>query len=88
MFHLAVELLMGSIALEAGIALLLRWKAARSFALLAFGGLVYSCINSAGWPIENEPVLLIPMVLTLVAAVGCVPYRLLRPGVEQTVSLS
>lgn len=74
--HLAAELLMGSMALLAGTALLVRWKSARSLALLAFGGLAYSSINSAGWPIENQPVLLIPMALTLVAAVACVPYLL------------
>lgn len=76
--HLAAELLMGTAAVVAAVGLWRGHKWATSLALLAFGALTYSSINSAGWPIVNQPVLLAPMALTLAAACVCIPYLLVR----------
>lgn len=76
--HLTAELLMGTAAIAAGVSLWHGRKWATSMAMLAFGALTYSSINSAGWPIVNQPVLLAPMALTLAAACICVPYLWVR----------
>jgi hypothetical protein len=71
--HVTAELLMGSMAAASGIGLLARQPWARGFALVAFGMLGYSAINSAGWPIRNDPSLLVPMGATLTLVLVSIP---------------
>lgn len=74
-FHVAAELLMGALALAAGLTLWLRWRGARSLALLSAGALIYSTINSMGYSFRTDPsltpVFAISLALTL-AALGLV----------------
>jgi hypothetical protein len=69
---------MGGLAVAAGIALLRHARVANRLALLAFGLLTCSSINSAGWPLRNDLTLLIPMGVMLIAAVIAVPWLLRR----------
>ena len=71
--HVTAELLMGVLAVASGIALVHRQPWARGLALVALGMLGYSAINSAGWPIRNDPSLLVPMLATLTLAVISIP---------------
>jgi hypothetical protein len=74
-FHVTAELLMGIVAVASGIGLLGRqpqpW--AQGLALVTFGMLGYSAINSAGWPIRNDASLLVPMVATVMLVVISIP---------------
>src|ERR1051326_1096735 len=75
-FHLTAELLMGIVAVASGIGLLGRQHWAQGLALVTFGMLGYSAINSAGWPIRNDASLLVPMVATLMLVLISIPFIL------------
>jgi hypothetical protein len=74
--HIIAEVLMGTLALVSGIGLMRRKPWARGLALAALGMLGYSSINSAGWPIRNDPSLLAPMVATLTLVLLSLPVML------------
>jgi hypothetical protein len=79
-FHVVAEGLMGVAALVAGGGLWRGTRWGRGLAMLALGMLGYSAINSSGWPLKNDPALLIPMVATLVLVIGAFPYLLRQTG--------
>lgn len=74
--HVTAEFLMGLVAVASGIGLLGRQPWARGLAMVAFGMLGYSAINSAGWPIRNDPSLLVPMLATLTFVIVATPLML------------
>ena len=76
--HVSAELLMGLLAIVCGIALMRRQAWANGLALFALGMLAYSSINSAGWPIKNNPSLLLPMIATGVLVLLASPVLLRR----------
>src|SRR3712207_6411120 len=76
LFHLAAEGLMGVAALIAGAALWRGTAAGCGLGLLACGMLGYSAVNNAGWPLRNDPTLLVPMGATLVGALLTAVYLL------------
>jgi hypothetical protein len=76
--HLSAELVMGLLAIVSGIALMRRRTWARGLVLFVLGMLAYSSINSAGWPIKNDPGLLVPMLATAGFVVIALPVLLRR----------
>ncbi len=76
LLHLTAESLMGVLAIVAGLGL---WRGAawgRGMALLASGALAYSAINSAGWALYHDPVLAVPMAVTLLGVLLTLPHLL------------
>lgn len=71
-FHLVAELLTALVLLAAGAGLLLRWRWALPTALVGFGMLLYTVINSAGFFAQQEVWALVLMfalllVLTMIS---------------------
>lgn len=80
-FHLVAELTMAVTALGAGWALHREAQHARTLAYLASGMLTYSAINSSGWLLHNQPVVLAATAGTLVGStVAAVALAMSREG--------
>jgi hypothetical protein len=75
---LIAELLMAALALTAGVSLWLRTPWSRGMALFVLGALAYASINSSGWALHEDPVLLLPLIANLVAVFLFAPYLLHR----------
>lgn len=72
LFHIVAELLAGVTALVGGIGLSLRRPLAMSLCLAGAGGVLYAAVNSAGWAVLNDQVLVFVLLfcalLVVVAA--------------------
>jgi hypothetical protein len=74
--HVTAEVLMGVLSIVSGIGLTREQSWARGLALVAVGMLGYSSINSAGWPLRNDPNLLVPIVATALLVLFSAPLLL------------
>ena len=72
--HLAAEFLMAGITLAGAIGWWAGIRWGRGLTLFGLGMFVYSSINSLGWALYNNPLVAIPMILTLSVAAFAVPY--------------
>ena len=75
-FHVVAEFLMAIITLAGLVGWLKKMTWGKGVTLMGLGMFCYSAINGMGWALNHNPILTVPLILTIVLTLLALPYLL------------